>query len=256
MNDPFWKKGILACLIFSVTLVQAAEPAVLDPRSQERARQAIEQERQQRKAWEALWELYQDVPQDVSAWGPEFLRSRKPHYCLDLEAWGRDLDGQVYGSAVLLDTGAMRIYRAQYEAIRAAFLRAYTVPSRDRQRLFEKELEEMIRDAEHARARGEVVPTETLTRQYLNYVRLYRTEGSFGWLFFYQAVPPRDFERIFAVFRASGEPRLQELAQGRGRLIDLYQTPFEWRTTDLEGRSLDLRDYRGKVVLIHLFTAG
>lgn len=225
-----------------------------------------ESEARKREYREKGIRFFMSFPHDARRW--EWLvntLSRPPSYWADLEA-GAQVAVRGNRRLAQIDEVAVASWNEMFlNSIRPAFFRSAEVTSEQRASLHHSLLnqlqEEMLRSRKTATWEDIACFVYELTAYAAEPAAQSPDNSSLQWaviwlkqLVLAARMDLREQRLVSALLGASANEELRGYAAGMNRIIDLYEQPLELQLTSMGGKSIDVADYRGRVLLLDFWS--
>ncbi|MFM9029483.1 MAG: TlpA family protein disulfide reductase [Opitutaceae bacterium] len=189
-------------------------------------------------------------PSDPRRWSVVMrLNPTQPRF---VKAWETDERG---GPRPVIDEAAAAVWKARYTELRAALPTAPDLPDDVREQLRLQEAMVPFNAATAALRNGQKLDLGYLRGKVVAYaVRYPQAPSAAGLLFSYmglvEKVEPQRVGDEWASFASSPNKAVAEMAVGKAGAAALLKRPLEISFTAVDGRKVDLKELRGKVVLV------
>lgn len=179
----------------------------------------------------------------------------------DLKSWATALvENHNGGSGQPRDREATQRFREQYAEMRAALL-AHPAFQPHRRRLLDQEIQNDLFSAREAYAQGEVFDRKALLQRIVELDRdfdasvQYLLKNVFTFMHFAQFTP-QELMDFTTQLSSSRNETTQRIAKERRVLLGYTRMPMDLPLTSVEGHRFNIRDYRGKIVLVNVWPVG
>lgn len=188
------------------------------------------------RRWSVAWKLITGAPRFIRSFGPNADKDYRD---------------------VVIDGVAAAAWKTKLTQLESALAAASDVPADVREQLDLRAVNNVLAAANTAAAKGQPVDLSAVKAGVLAFAAKYPESPApamlMGRAYMYSFEQSHPFAESAAVWRAfvdSPNHQLAEMAQGKVRAFDAISGPMELAFTALDGREVDLKKLRGKVVLL------
>lgn len=196
-------------------------------------------------------------PADARRW--KIVAEFDPNYPRFVKQWG-DFDAAGADTNSVIDEAASSAWKAKVAELKSALAKGGDVPADVRDAAATDEALKPFLAAQEAQDKGERVDLAALHAKLTDFAAKHPAAAGGEMLLFYyttmleeqepEKAQPEKAEAMWSAFAASPNSSIVKVARGKLAFLELAKKPLEIAFTAIDGRAVDLKQLRGKVVLV------